>query len=198
MLPAAAGALVLVKRETFNQIGGFKHIKSALIDDCALARAVKNKWRTDRTHNVGKKLSLRAYPAIKDIWLMITRTAFAQLRYSIVRLALTIAGMALLFLVPIIETVFGNSFEVKISLFTWCVMALIYLPTIRFYKIPFVWAAMLPAAAIIYVAATINSHALLAGQRWKLERQITGLDVFGRIRFFLMLSTRHLSHTAKP
>jgi hopene-associated glycosyltransferase HpnB len=38
---AAAGGCILVRRETLNAIGGIASIRDALIDDCALAKAVK-------------------------------------------------------------------------------------------------------------------------------------------------------------
>ncbi|GAX43919.1 glycosyl transferase family protein [Tolypothrix sp. NIES-4075] len=40
---AAAGGCILIRREALNRIGGIKAVRHALIDDCALASAVKRK-----------------------------------------------------------------------------------------------------------------------------------------------------------
>jgi hopene-associated glycosyltransferase HpnB len=42
---AAAGGCILIRREALEQIGGIQVIRQTLIDDCALARAVKERGR---------------------------------------------------------------------------------------------------------------------------------------------------------
>ena len=79
----------------------------ALIDDCALARALKAQgpiWLglTDRVH------SIRPYPAFADIRRMVARSAYAQLRYSPLLLAGTVVGMPLTYLAPPLFALFGG------------------------------------------------------------------------------------------
>ncbi len=83
---AAAGGCMLVRRERLRAAGGLAAIRDALIDDCALAKLLKSHGPisitlTDRVH------SIRAYPAVGDIRRMVSRTAYAQLRYSPLLLA---------------------------------------------------------------------------------------------------------------
>jgi hopene-associated glycosyltransferase HpnB len=173
---AAAGGVMLVRRKALDSIGGLARIKSALIDDCALAKAIKQHGgpletpaRIELTLARDIK-SLRVYPYIDDIGRMIARTAYTQLQYSPVLLAVTIFGMAVLFIAPMLFPVTGWPLAAEAGLATWLVMSLIYLPMIRFYELPVVWALSLPAAAFIYMLATIDSAKLYwqgKGGQWK-------------------------------
>ena len=83
---AAAGGCMLVRADALRAAGGIAAIRDALIDDCALAGALKRHgpiWLglTDRAH------SIRAYPDLGDIRRMVARSAYAQLRYSPLLLA---------------------------------------------------------------------------------------------------------------
>src|SRR5918995_346391 len=65
---AAAGGCILMETPLLEQIGGFKSIKSAVIDDCALAGRVKSQglkiW-LGLTHSVK---SVREYNNLKEMW----------------------------------------------------------------------------------------------------------------------------------
>ncbi len=91
---------MLVRRDVLRQAGGMAAIRDALIDDCALGKNLKSFgpiWLglTERVR------SIRAYPAIADIRRMVTRSAYAQLRYSPLLLAGTVVGLALTYLAPV-------------------------------------------------------------------------------------------------
>jgi hypothetical protein len=114
--------------------------------------------------------SLRQYPDVEDVWPMIARTAFTQLRHSALLLAGCILGLSLLFLVPAVALVFGNPLALWLGLSTWIVMFLLYLPMVHFYRIPVIWALTLPGAAVVYIGATIDSARLYwqgKGGQWK-------------------------------
>ena len=88
LIAAAAGGCILTERDTLEGIGGFASIKDAIIDDCSLARAVKRQGgRTwiGLTHAV---TSLRPYDGLGAIWFMVARSAFTQLRHSLLLLLL--------------------------------------------------------------------------------------------------------------
>ena len=96
---AAAGGCMLVRREALERIGGIGAIRAEIIDDCALARLLKAQgpiWLglTRRAR------SLRPYDGLREIGRMVSRSAYAQLDYSPLLLAGTVAGMALIYLVP--------------------------------------------------------------------------------------------------
>jgi hopene-associated glycosyltransferase HpnB len=106
-IAAAAGGTVLIRRDALQRIGGIDSIKDCLIDDVALAKLVKKTGSIFLGHS-GLAASVRAYPGFGDIWRMISRTAFTQLRYSAVLLALTLAALSLVWLVPAGEILFGH------------------------------------------------------------------------------------------
>ncbi|MEA3108435.1 MAG: hypothetical protein QOI88_3040, partial [Gammaproteobacteria bacterium] len=90
---AAAGGTVLIRREALERIGGIASIKGALIDDVTLAKAVKQGGPIYLGHS-GLAVSVRRYPQALDLWQMITRTAYTQLRHSVPLLVLTLVGLA--------------------------------------------------------------------------------------------------------
>jgi hopene-associated glycosyltransferase HpnB len=166
---AAAGGTILIRRRALQRIGGIESVRGALIDDVALAAAVKKGGRIWLGH-ADLARSVRPYPAIADIWRMVMRTAFVQLRYSLLLLLATTLGMALTWLVPPIAVVFGHGRAFWCGLAAWMLLSGSYLPTLsRFGRSP-LWAPFLPLIACFYMAATIGSavnHFLGIGVAWK-------------------------------
>ncbi|MDA8249506.1 MAG: glycosyltransferase [Rhodospirillales bacterium] len=164
-IAAAAGGTILVRRETLARVGGIAAIKGALIDDVALAASVKRIGRIWLGHS-GLARSIRPYPDFADIWRMIARSAYVQLRYSPLLLAGTTFGLALLFVVPPAAAVTGH----WPGLAAWAVMAATFLPTLRRFRLSPLRAPLLPLAALFYMAATLGSaldHHRGRGVVWK-------------------------------
>ena len=153
---AAAGGCMLVCAEALRDAGGIESIRDALIDDCALAARLKAQgpiWLglTERAH------SIRPYPHWADLRRMVTRSAYAQLRYSPLLLAGTTAGMALTFLAAPWLTLFTGGLPQLLGLATWIMMAVAFQPTLRFYRLSPLWGAALPAIAFLYMLYTVDS-----------------------------------------
>jgi hopene-associated glycosyltransferase HpnB len=166
---AAAGGTILIRQRALLRIGGVESVRGALIDDVALAVAVKRGGRIWLGHSALAR-SVRPYPSAADIWRMISRTAFVQLRYSVLLLLATVAGMGLVWMVPPLAVMFGHGAGFWCGLAAWAIMAWSYLPTLSRYGRPVFWAPLLPLAACFYVAATIGSavnHLLGRGVAWK-------------------------------
>jgi hopene-associated glycosyltransferase HpnB len=153
---AAAGGTVLVRREALARIGGIETIKDALIDDVALAQAIKRGGPIFLAHS-DLAASIRRYPKFSDLWQMISRTAFTQLRYSTPLLLLTMAALAIIWLVPPWEAVFGSGWRFGCGLGACMLAALSYMPTLSRYRRPKLWALTLPLIAVFYMAATAAS-----------------------------------------
>jgi hopene-associated glycosyltransferase HpnB len=174
-LAAAAGGCMLVRRAALERIGGVDRIRGELIDDCALARELKAHGRiwlglADRT------VSLRVYEGVGEIWRMVARTAYTQLRYSPLLLAGTVAGLAIVYLVPPVLAFAGGAASV-LALFAWAAMSVAYWPMLRFYGRSPLWAPLLPLVALVYLAATIDSarrHWRGRGGEWKGRVQLRG------------------------
>ena len=166
---AAAGGTVLVRREALERIGGIEAIKDALIDDVTLAKAIKKVGPIYLGHSALAS-SVRPYPHFADIWQMVSRTAFTQLRYSFGVLLLTLLGLTLVWLVPVWTILFGTGWSFACGLAAFLLAALSYLPTLRRYGRNPLWSLTLPLIAVFYMAATLGSalsHWFGGGSRWK-------------------------------
>jgi hopene-associated glycosyltransferase HpnB len=153
---AAAGGTVLIRREALQRIGGIESIRHSLIDDVALAKSVKRSGSIFLGHS-GFAASIRPYPRFADIWQMISRTAYTQLRYSPLMLLLTLFGLTLVWLVPVAAALFGHGAEFAFGLAALGLSSLSYLPTLLRYRRNPLWALALPAIALFYMAATVGS-----------------------------------------
>lgn len=173
---AAAGGCILIRHQVLDEIGGIEIIKNALIDDCSLATAVKQK-STNKKIWLGltsDTKSRRSYPDLFSIWTMVARTAFTQLNYSPLLLVATVIGMKLIYLVPSLGIILGVIFSwweiVAIAFLARILMFFAYLPIIRFYQLSPIYAMSLPTVALIYTLITIDSawrHLQGRGGYWK-------------------------------
>jgi hopene-associated glycosyltransferase HpnB len=163
---AAAGGCILVETRLLDQIGGFEFIKSAVIDDCALARRVKSQgsriW-LGLTHSVK---SVRSYQLLRQMWDMVARTAFAQLHYSVGLLILCTLVMLLVYHVPVVMVASSNILIRYLALVSLTIMLLTYVPILRFYNRSLAWALSLPLVAALFLAMTWAS----AIRYWRGER----------------------------
>ncbi|MDP8966429.1 MAG: glycosyltransferase [Cyanobacteriota bacterium] len=190
---AAAGGCILIHHEALNRIGGIQVLRQALIDDCALAQAVKSTCIkkgifSPLTSSIVREKgegriwlgltqltrSLRPYPTLSTIWDMVARTAFTQLDYSPWLLVGTLIGMTLIYVVPPVSTILGaltgNWLVAIAGLVSWLLMAIAYLPTLRFYRCSPMLAFCLPAIAFLYTLMTLDSalrHWRGQGGTWK-------------------------------
>jgi hypothetical protein len=147
---------MLTRREALEAAGGIASIRTAIIDDCALARRLKAQgpiWLglTRRAR------SLRPYGSIGEIGRMVSRSAYAQLGYSPLLLAGTLAGMALTYLVPPALALFGSGAAPLAGLAAWLLMALAFQPMLRFYRVSPLWGLALPAIGAAYSLFTLQS-----------------------------------------
>jgi cellulose synthase/poly-beta-1,6-N-acetylglucosamine synthase-like glycosyltransferase len=237
---AAAGGCILIRQTALDRIGGLSAIRAALIDDCALAQAVKSAGRAQPATGIdnppekergprmqakqsnpelrrepdpqprsaiahsspsapGTELStantlhsfctssgriwlglsdctqsLRPYPSLATIWNMVARTAYTQLNYSPFLLLGTLLGMTLVYLVAPIAFIAGllihDGLVTLLGLLGWLLMAIAYLPTVRFYHCAPLYACCLPAIALLYTLMTLDSawrHWRGRGGAWK-------------------------------
>lgn len=169
-LAAAAGGSILVARSALQRIDGVSRIRGALIDDCALARAVKSTGGRIWLGHSAHARSIRVYGKWSEIWNMIARTAYVQLGYSPLVLLGCLAGMGLLYAAPPLLAIFAHGPASLLGLLAWAAMALAFQPTLRRYRLTPLWGLALPLIASFYFAATIASalrHHAGRGSGWK-------------------------------
>jgi hopene-associated glycosyltransferase HpnB len=150
----AAGGCILISRKALERIGGLSAIRSEVIDDCALAKAVKLSGGKVWMGLTRKSTSLRAYISFGEIRDLIARTAFTQLRYSALILIGTLTGMFLTYVAPVILLFAHDSTARMLGVVAWLLMTLSFLPTVRFYRLSILWAPLLPLTALFYTYAT--------------------------------------------
>jgi hopene-associated glycosyltransferase HpnB len=173
---AAAGGCMLVRRTALEEAGGIESIRAELIDDCSLAARIKH--RGEGRHPIrldvaARSVSLRPYDNSGEIWNMIARTAFTQLRYSGWLLAGTLAGMTIIYLIPPIAALLLGPLDWPAWL-TWAAMCCAYAPMLRYYGRSPLWAPFLPLVALFYVGATFASAVRYwrgKGGQWKARVQ---------------------------
>ncbi len=166
----AAGGCILLRRTALERIGGLAAIRSEVIDDCALARAVKRSGGRLWMGLTRASVSLRAYSTFREIRDLIARTAFTQLRYSALLLLGTLLAMLLTYLAPVALLFVPHPAPRILGACAWLIMSVLYLPTIRFYRLSPAWATTLALSALFCSYATCLSAAryyLGRGAQWK-------------------------------
>lgn len=166
----AAGGCMLIRPAALARAGGLAAIRGCIIDDCALARAVKSSGGRISLGLARQTRSLRVYGSFAEIGAMISRTAFNQLRHSYLMLAATLLGLLVTYLAPPLLLLTREPAMMALGGAAWLLMTACYLPMVRFYRVPSICALTLPAVALFYAAATVHSAFLYAagrGGRWK-------------------------------
>jgi hopene-associated glycosyltransferase HpnB len=186
---AAAGGCMLVLRSALEAAGGLEPIRGARIDDVALGGLLKRApaagdcWLGFSTDVISR----REYSGLSEIWDMVARSAYTQLRYSPLALAGTVLGMAWLYLLPVAAALAGLVLLIGghplsgvpapqavwlavAGLAGWAIMAVTYLPMLRLSRLSPLRAVSLPAIGFLYTAMTVSSarrHHAGQGGEWK-------------------------------
>ena len=168
-MAGAAGGCILVERKALRAAGGIPVIKDALIDDCALGQVMKRQgpiWL-----GLGETVtSLRGYPAWRNIWMLIARSAFTQLRFSPLLLIGCLLGMIVTFLLPPWLAVQSDPGLRLPGIISWSMMTMSTLANLYYYRRSVLWAPLMPLVALFYLAATLDSarrYWMGLGGEWK-------------------------------
>ena len=170
---AAAGGCMLVRRDALHAAGGLVMIQDALIDDVSLARLLKGHGRIwlGLSPTID---SARPYPRLADLWQMIARSAYTQLRCNPLLLLGTVAGLSLTYLAAPLVTLLALATALwpaaGLAGTAWVIMTATYVPMLRFYGLSPARALGLPVIATLYAAMTVDSarrHRTGRGGAWK-------------------------------
>ena len=166
----AAGGCILIRPQMLARMGGIEAIRSRIIDDCALARAVKEAGGRIWLGLSSETRSLRVYSAAAEIGAMISRTAFSQLGHSYLLLVATVVGLLCTYVAPLALLCTGNPVAMILGALAWALMSLCYLPMVRFYALSPLWCLCLPLIALFYLGSVLHSAVQYArgrGGNWK-------------------------------
>ncbi|MFD9425585.1 MULTISPECIES: glycosyltransferase [unclassified Streptomyces] len=171
---AAAGGCVLLRTEAAERARIPESIRQAVIDDVSLARAVQRSGGRIWLGLADRVDSVRPYPRLGDLWQMVSRSAYAQLRHSPLLLAGTVPGLALVYLGPPVTLVAGLLTGDPVAAWAggaaWAVMTATYLPMLTYYRQSLWLAPSLPFTAVLYLLMTVDSavqHYRGRGAAWK-------------------------------
>jgi len=171
---AAAGGCVLVRRASLESAGGFAAVRDAVIDDVSLAAALHRSGARLWLGLADRVCSVRPYPRLGDLWHMVARSAYAQLRRSPLLLAGTVLGLLLVYVAPVATCLAGLAVGRPVAAvaggLAWLLMTASYLPQVRYAGQPVLVALSLPFVAVLYLLMTLDSarrHHLGRGAAWK-------------------------------
>ena len=169
----AAGGCMLVRADALTRAGGIEAIRGEIIDDCALGKALKARGRI-WVGLAPSEYSFRPYPRLADVWGMVARSAYTQLRHSPLLLAGAVLGLVLVYLVPPLLALgwplHGSAATALPALAAWGLMAWTFQPTLRDYGRSRWLGLALPVAGALYLAMTVDSarrHHRGRGAEWK-------------------------------
>ncbi|MFF0744680.1 glycosyltransferase [Streptomyces sp. NPDC004111] len=171
---AAAGGCVLLRTDAAVRARVPESIRGAVIDDVSLAKAVQRSGGRIWLGLAERVDSVRPYPRLADLWRMVSRSAYAQLRHSPLLLLGTVLGLALVYLVPPYAVgtglLTGDATAGWTGFAAWAVMAGSYVPMLRYYRQTVALAPLLPLTALLYTLMTVDSAVQLhrgRGAAWK-------------------------------
>jgi hopene-associated glycosyltransferase HpnB len=167
---AAAGGTMLVAQEALRRVDGVNRISRALIDDVALAREIKRGGHRIWLGHGEQVVSERRYAGFSDVWKMIARTAYVQLGYSPWVLIGTCVGMLLVYVEPVLASLFATGALRWAGAVCWTGMAIAFQPTLWRYRRSPAWGLLLPVIGLFYLMATISSAVRFyqgRGGQWK-------------------------------
>ncbi len=173
-IAGAAGGCIVLKRRALEDAGGLGAMRDRLIDDCALARIIKENGNAIWLGLAEQSTSLRRYLELSEFWHMVARSAFVQLRHSALLLAVSVIGMVVAFiaapLVILSSPLHEGVLATLLAAASWFAMTLSYLPCLRYHGLSPSYGVLLPVAAALYLLMTIHSamrHWTGAGSDWK-------------------------------
>jgi len=171
---AAAGGCVLLRTDAAVRAGVPDSIRQAVIDDVSLARAVRRSGGRIWLGLADRVDSVRPYPCLADLWRMVSRSAYAQLRHNPLVLLGTVLGLAVVYLAPPVTLVAGvlggGAVAAWAGGLAWAVMAGTYMPMLGYYRQSLWLAPLLPFTALLYLLMTVDSavqHYRGRGAAWK-------------------------------
>jgi len=166
----AAGGCTLLDARALARSGGLGAIRGAVIDDCALAGLIKGRGGTLWLGLTRSARSLRRYGGLGEVWDMVARTAFTQLRYSGALLAAVSVLLGAAFAGPVLGLGWGTPAARVLGGLRLAAMTAAYAPVLRFYGLSGLRALTLPLAGMLFLAMTWSSawrYARGIRSRWK-------------------------------
>jgi len=179
MFAAAHGAFMLFKKSAYESSGGYEAIKSEMLDDMAIARAVKKCGYRMELVDMTRHAYMRMYRSSSEVWNGYRKNLFLGLGRNYVLLLALVLGYAALYVLPLFVFLFGllaGSLHLALTAGT----ALLLGMTIKSISdvrggLPFAYGLLMPASAACTIALALSSALLGSngrGYEWKGRRYV--------------------------
>jgi chlorobactene glucosyltransferase len=159
---AANGQFMLFTREAYEACGGHATVRSTVLEDVALARAVKRSGYRAMLADCGPFVQVRMYAGLGDVWQGFSKNVFAFFGHSPFFLLLGIAGLVALYVVPPLLALFlafrgdfGILFYLSVLAYILAVLGRLAI-ALRFGYRP-LDALLHPVAVLLVIAIALNS-----------------------------------------
>ena len=154
----AAGGCMLIRPEALQRAGGMEAIRHEIIDDCALARAVKHSGGNVWLGVTQDTISMRPYDSFAEIERMVDAHGVQPVAaFGWCCCCWRSLGLVLAYVVPLALLFSGSRALTLLGAAAYFMMFVAYLPMVRFYRLNWLWALTLPLSAMFYMAASIHS-----------------------------------------
>jgi chlorobactene glucosyltransferase len=165
---AANGQFYIIRRQVYDAIGGHAAVRTRILEDMALARAVKERGYHLCLMGGNELVFTRMYSSLPALWEGVSKMAAELVARSVVGAAFVAGGMLLLGWMPVALSALAlldifarpNPFGLPalvLALTSWAVMAGIHLAIAMYFKIPPYHGFLFPLGFTLSAAATLNS-----------------------------------------
>jgi chlorobactene glucosyltransferase len=175
-LSATVGQFMLLRRQAYEQIGGYVAIRQEAVDDVALGRRIKAKGLKWRMINGGKHIQCRMYHSFREGYRGFTKNLFAGFGYRILKFVLVWLWLGIAFLEPIIVLAIGltglmslSSLSVVLAAASAVTSLLIWGASHWCFGFPLYLAFLYPVSIIVALAIAAGSmfFALTGRADWR-------------------------------
>lgn len=172
---AANGAFIMVKRSSYDAVGGHETVRQFIIEDTQMARTFKRAGFNITLNSASSFILQTPEPGFKFFWESVSKTWFIVARGNWVKLIVVVV-LQLCNIIPFITVVFnlfrpkGKRLAWKTNLYAVAVMIAVYAEMLQVFKTPRLWALFYPFVAVVDMLLVINSAVrigLLRSVKWR-------------------------------
>ena len=171
---ATVGQFMLLRRDAYEQIGGYKAIRHEAVDDVALGRRIKAQGLRWRMINGRERIRCRMYHSFREAYRGFAKNLFAGFGYKILKFALVWLLLGLVFLQPVVVLAIGatgalSSLSMVLAFAAVVVSLLIWGASNLCFRFPMYLTLIYPINMIVALAIATGSmvFALTGRADWK-------------------------------
>ncbi|NGZ76179.1 glycosyltransferase [Saccharibacillus alkalitolerans] len=107
LFAAAHGAYMLIKKSAYESAGGYEAVKNEMVDDMAMARAVKKAGYKMMLADMSRHARMRMYHSTREVWEGFSKNMFSGLGRNYLLLVALLVWYGALYILPPIALLAG-------------------------------------------------------------------------------------------